>query len=100
MPTVEGGICAAVLLVRLAHPNLGGFTAVSGWAINATNMSKTLEKVEGTYHMFCKGRGDGSLTEITTLDRIYKLQDDYTLTVNAFDEQFDPFFWMQWRIHF
>ena len=33
MPTVEGGICAAVLLVRLAHPNLGGFTAVSGWAI-------------------------------------------------------------------
>ena len=33
MPTVEGEICAAVLLVRLAHPNLG-FTAVSGWAIN------------------------------------------------------------------
>ena len=32
MPTVEGGVCAAVLLVRLAHPNLGGFTAVSGWA--------------------------------------------------------------------
>ena len=34
MPTVEGEICAAVLLVRLAHPNLGGFTAVSGWAIS------------------------------------------------------------------
>ena len=33
MPTVEGGVCAAVLLVRLAHPNLG-FTAVSGWAIS------------------------------------------------------------------
>ena len=32
MLTVEGEICAAVLLVRLAHPHLA-FTVVSGWAM-------------------------------------------------------------------
>ena len=40
--------------------------------MNSTKMGEILEQVEGQYHMFCKGRG-GSLTEITTLEIIYKL---------------------------
>ena len=56
--------------------------------MNSTKMEEMLVEVEGNYHMFCKGRG-GTLTEITTVDKIYKLQDDYTITVNNFDKQFD-----------
>ena len=45
MPTVEGGICAAVLLVRLAHPNRG-FTAVSGWAINNNTYNTKYSRIQ------------------------------------------------------